>query len=1142
MIFGSGRKGKQGEKREEEKLLHAEVFKETKVTQSGASSEISLLILLEMKAPLRILFFSLLAGPLFSTAQSTRFRHLMADDGLSQNTVNAIAQDSLGFMWFGTGEGLNRYDGTGFRYYRYDPADSNSLSANAIKALVPLGHQLWIGTYGNGVNCLDLVTGRIRHFFHDEKNRNSISGDYVNCMKLIDGLIYIGTDGKGACVLDPGKEEFRALPQVPGTVIRDICADRTGSIWFATSGSGLSRWDPRTGKTETWRADGTKKGILTDRVRTVFADSRGWIWVSHWASGACIIEPATGNVYNTRDTGNVFGKNIPYGLISAYLEDSKGNMWMCTAEDGVVMYNPLTGEKRVLTNDANDAWSISDNTVFCAFEDRSHLLWFGTWRGGLNVYDPKTYAFGWFKKDPKDSMSLSNNYVYSLDQTRLGKIWIGTAQGACILDPSTKKFTRLATSEKDVESLRLKSTVFCVKEDIDSSVWFGTSGGGIYRYFPGTKKWEHYGPVGIPHYFPSVSPSVFLLSNGTLYIGSYYGGLCRYNRATDDFTQYTYDSTDRHSIGGEVISALAGRSDGKIWVGTADGGLNLFDPGTGTFERFLNDPKDTNSLPDNSVSNLCLDHHHKLWIGTASGLCRFDPETKVFTPYAWLNEFLKQEIISIVEDESGDLWVTTRKGLGRLNPSENTLRLYDVSDGLQGNEFFYKAVLHAPGGKIYLGGPNGFNCFTASSITANPSLPTAVITDFTVLNHKYALPLDISYTRDIHLSYRDYFFSFRFAALEYSNTKKNLFRYKLEGFNTSWVEIGNANTVTFTNLDPGEYTLLVQASNNSGTWNETPTSVHVVIDPPFWRTKWFYAMCALTLALMGYSYIRWREKKLLEEKAVLEEKVQQRTTELREEKEKVEAAHKDIKDSITYAKRIQTAILPQDRQFAALLPHSFVLFKPKDIVSGDFYWIAQTSEHVFFVAADCTGHGVPGGFMTMLGTSLLNEIVNEKNITEPAHILGQLREKIIASLRQTGASGESKDGMDMVLCRLHRSGKLLTYAGANNSLYLVRGNALKEFKPDKQPIGFYGDDPRPFTQHDIPLEAGDVIYTFTDGYADQFGGEKGKKFKYKQLEDTLLAIHHEGMQIQKKILEERFEEWKSSYEQVDDVLVIGVKV
>jgi ligand-binding sensor domain-containing protein/serine phosphatase RsbU (regulator of sigma subunit) len=1090
----------------------------------------------------RALLFLFLAAASFTPAQSTRLRHLMADDGLSQNTVNCTVQDSLGFMWFGTSEGLSRYDGISFKYYKYDPADSNSISGNSIRSLVPQGHFLWIGVYGSGMDRLDLVTGKIDRYLHDDKNKNSISGDYVNALCLVDGKIYIGTDGKGACVFDPAKKEFKTLDQIPGTTFRDICTDKLGGIWFATLGNGLTRWDPRTDKVETYRGDGTKRGILSDRVRTVYADSRGWIWVSHWATGACTIEPSTGNIYSCRDTNNVFGKNIPYGLISHFLEDSKGNMWLCTAEDGAVMYNPETGEKRSLVNDANDAYSMSDNTVFSAYEDRSHLIWLGTWRGGLNIYDPKMYNFGWFKKDPKDPSSLSNNYVYSFDQAHDGKVWIGTAQGTCYFDPKSRTFTALTTDPADNLSLREKSTVYCVKEDVDSSLWFATSGGGLYRYFPSAKKWDHYSNMLAPHYFQSPSPSVMTISDGILYVGTYTTGLTKFNRASADFTVYKYDSTDQHSIGGDVVSSLVNRTDGKIWVGCADGGLNLFDPAKGTFERFLNDPKDTNSIPDNSVTNLCLDHHQKLWVGTATGLCRFDPEKKIFTPFSKLHEFLKQEIISIVEDETGDLWITTRRGLGRLNTNDNTLRLYDVSDGLQSNEFLYKAFLHKPGGKIYLGGSNGFNCFSSSDIKNNSTAPVAVITEFTVLNHKYALPLDISYTHEIHLSYRDYFFSFRFAALEYSNSRKNLFKYKLEGFNTSWVEIGNTNSVTFTNLDPGEYTLLIQASNNSGIWNENATSVKIIIDPPFWRTTWFYCLCGLTLVLIGYSYIKWREKRLQEEKAELEEKVQIRTVELRNEKEKVEAAHKDIKDSITYAKRIQTAILPQDEQFASLLPNSFVLFKPKDIVSGDFYWITQADDRVFFVAADCTGHGVPGGFMTMLGTSLLNEIVNEKNINEPARILDQLREKIIASLRQTAATGESKDGMDMVICRIDRKTDMLTYAGANNSLYMIRENILKEFKPDKQPIGFYSEEKKPFSQHDIQLKPGDAVYMFTDGYADQFGGEKGKKFKYKQLEDLLTGIHEKPVAEQKHLLEKRFEEWRSGYEQVDDVLVIGLRI
>jgi phosphoserine phosphatase RsbU/P len=262
---------------------------------------------------------------------------------------------------------------------------------------------------------------------------------------------------------------------------------------------------------------------------------------------------------------------------------------------------------------------------------------------------------------------------------------------------------------------------------------------------------------------------------------------------------------------------------------------------------------------------------------------------------------------------------------------------------------------------------------------------------------------------------------------------------------------------------------------------------------------------------------------------------------IEEQKKILEEKNQEITDSINYAKKIQSALIPSEEVFNSFFKESFVLFKPKDIVSGDFYWVTKKEDWIYYVTGDCTGHGVPGGFMTMLGISFLDEIINEKNVTEPADILNILRDRIIYTLKQNGTAGENKDGMDLVLCCLHVQSKILKYAAANNSLYLSRNNDFIEYKADKQPCGFH-HDLKPFTQHTLALNEGDCIYTFTDGFADQFGGPRGKKFKYKKLENLTLGLQQKSLSSQRAALEKAFSEWKGSLEQIDDVCVVGVKI
>ena len=370
----------------------------------------------------------------------------------------------------------------------------------------------------------------------------------------------------------------------------------------------------------------------------------------------------------------------------------------------------------------------------------------------------------------------------------------------------------------------------------------------------------------------------------------------------------------------------------------------------------------------------------------------------------------------------------------------------------------------------------------------------------------------------------------------------------LEGFDKEWIEAGTRRFATYTNLDPGEYTFRVSTSNSDGVWSDSVSSLKITITPPFWRTTWFYILCALTLVLVIWIYIRWRERRLRREKTVLEEKVTERTSELHEEKEKVVAAHKDIRDSISYARRIQDAILPHEDEFRQLFPQSFVLYQPRDVVSGDFYWAARlgegADEKILLAVADCTGHGVPGALMSMIGHALLNEIVKLEKMHDPARILERLHLEVRAALKQ-GSGNETRDGMDIALICFERKSRSLHFAGANRPLLYFVNGVMKEIKPDKQAIGGLQDDqPRTFTSQTISLETEKevMIYLFSDGYADQFGGEKGKKFMLKRLHEMLAANHHQPVDTQKESLQTTIEKWKGNHEQVDDMLVIGIRI
>lgn len=386
--------------------------------------------------------------------------------------------------------------------------------------------------------------------------------------------------------------------------------------------------------------------------------------------------------------------------------------------------------------------------------------------------------------------------------------------------------------------------------------------------------------------------------------------------------------------------------------------------------------------------------------------------------------------------------------------------------------------------------------------------------------------------------------------------KKNStqYQYFVEGLMSDWSEWSTNQDINLI-VESGEYILHVRAKD---IWNNRSEikSIKFTIKPPFTQTTVFYILVGLMVIIFFIFILKIRERKLQHDKKILEQKVKERTIEIEEKAEEIKTQRdeitkqrdeildqkEEITASITYAKRIQNAVLPIQDHFNKVFSDHFILYKPRDIVSGDFYWIAEDKDKLYFTAADCTGHGVPGAFMSMLGISSLNEIISHKNESINANkILNHLREKIKFSLHQTGKEGENKDGMDMALCILHKDKNLLEYAGAYNPLYLIRDGELIEYKADRMPVGIYHVEKGTFTNHEIKIQKNDIIYIFSDGYADQFGGPAQTKFKSANVKKLLLEINNKPMAEQKLILDERFNKWKGKLEQVDDIIFIGIR-
>ena len=476
--------------------------------------------------------------------------------------------------------------------------------------------------------------------------------------------------------------------------------------------------------------------------------------------------------------------------------------------------------------------------------------------------------------------------------------------------------------------------------------------------------------------------------------------------------------------------------------------------------------------------------------------------------------------------------------------------------GFVGIESKNNASFKDKDGSLWFGTIKGVVKLNAKEAKDNVLEPLTQITRFRVNLE------DRPMVQNTKLNYREKSVIFDYSSICLTNPDEVYYQVMLEGADEDWRPLTQQTVETYSPLPPGKYIFKVKASNNNGVWNSEPETFSFEITPPIWQRSWFIILCILLIIIIVFSFVKYREQQLLKEKRILEEKVEERTEEVVQKSAEIERKNKDIIDSITYAKRIQDAILPSNDMFTRELPQTFVLFDPKDIVSGDFYWLATKDNKSLFAAVDCTGHGVPGAFMSIVGYNLLDKIVGEYGITEPAEILNELSKGVEDTLRTGTEKQEIKDGMDITLCSFDKTTGIMEYSGAYNPLYIItktkleiingdeiepnmideNGLMLFEIKADRFPIGSFSDSNSKYTNNSIKLSKGDTLYLFSDGYADQFGGPKGKKFRYKQFKQLLLSIYEKPMDEQKETLEKTMNDWKGDFEQIDDIIVIGTRL
>jgi ligand-binding sensor domain-containing protein/serine phosphatase RsbU (regulator of sigma subunit) len=1078
-------------------------------------------------------FFILLQAELFS--QQYFFKNYSVEEGLPQSSVYCMMQDSRGFMWLGTdGAGVTRFDGQIFETFN----ETSGLSDNVVRSLM-----------------------------EDSK-----------------GNIWIGTD-KGITVYDGfhfktiGKSEG-----LRGSSVLKIIEGNNGIIWATTNDGGLS--GITNGDSISVFGFSTEDGLISDLIFDIYEDPEKNIWLG-MIGGVNILEFEDSTSQKIK---NIYRPEISSGSVSMILSieaAGDGKIWFGTHGNGLFSTS-LNGDKDNLIIKPSPVNSIvPEMIIWDIAEMKNGELWLATDKNGVVRFNNGNVT-GIFNKES----GLQSNQILDIVSDREGNVWLSSF-GQGVMMYSDDKF--ISYNEKDgIKGSQVLDILFAS----DNVFYLATEEGLMQFVNEGTKirRLKYYTTSNGLN--TQGANTLEKSDNEDILVGTTNGINILRGIEIGKFS-------GNSSLGNKNISSLLIGSNKDIWVGTMGGYGRIFGD-----SLFFMDKGD--DLINDEIQTIIEDRKNRIWLGTLGGLVRL--EGKIYTDFDAQEGLTTLKISSLVEDPAGNILIgTLGGGMFRFEVAKDSLpisvfatkgvlssnninSLQFITDTIliAGNDKGFdlvifdksrniKRVIHNTIKDGFLGGENNANSISVDDdgliwfgtkkglVRYNPYLdlkyartPETFITgiklffeDVDWVAKDFKTERFSSLPENLVLSHNDNYLTFAFTGLSYDNPDELEFSFFLENQSKEWSPFSKRRDMAFPGLNPGTYVFKVKARNKFGLTGNA-AEFRFVINPPFWLTPWFLIPAFVLFIVLIIVIMRLRVRKLIHEKIKLEKIVEERTREVVEQKDEIAKQRdvvtyqkKEITDSIHYAERIQRAVLPVENILKSNFSDHFVLFRPKDIVSGDFYWMSEKADHIVFTAADCTGHGVPGAFMSMLGVSFLNKIVNEEGIVKPSQILNSLRDEIVVSLKQEGTFETNKDGMDIALCSVNLKKMTLQFAGANNPLLLLRKEngeyVVNETRGDNMPVAFYSRMDG-FTNHEIELRKGDTIYLHSDGFLDQFGGPEGRKFMKKRFYEMLISSQELPMPEQKEAFAKTLDEWinhpckNNTGEQIDDVILVGVRI
>lgn len=1051
-------------------------------------------------------------------AQQLKFKYIDNEDGLSSLFVSSIMQDDLGFMWFGTQDGLNKYDGYQIKVYKTDPDNpDNSLSSNEIYCQNQINHTLTVIGTREGVTLFYPLTEK----FVSLKKNKLISGKINAIIKLNetevllggdDGLFKLNINTRVANKIDFGTEK---IPQVTSFLYLN------NKTLVGTNNIGLWEYNIKSVKRLNFNNEYSKFNLSTLDSISSICEYANRIYIGTSTNGIFKIDPTDLIIEENikfLESKTIDGANMIRRLVA------KNNRIYAATKNGLYIHNLLSGKfDKYLYTQNNKNGQISGNNLSSIYIDKQENLWLGFILNGVNVSFKQTQKFN-NEYNPEEIKS-----VYSFCDGKNNEILIGANKVLKFYNYKTRTYF-------DITKFIGENTVLSLYKENENIYWIGTWGIGLIRYDRSTNSIKKFFTTNLGGTIISLLPDGY----GNLLCAAYGDGLIKINLKSFDYKIYGIEQ----GLPNTSCYSLFKDKTNNIWVSTYENGVYQFKGSEinnkiEIINKFENTGKQ-NEIASNAVLAINQDSKGNMWFATTSGLSKLLPN-KSFSNFYEKSGLPNSYLYTIVSDSVGNFWMSSNNGIVEFNPLVNEKEInfknFSLKDGLINAEHNSGAAFYSVSGIMCFGGSYGVNLFRPSTIKNNTNLPQSYIVSFKRSGNDVSFDTSITYKKYIKLNWRENYFQLELVALDYTEPSKNKFKFKLENRDNDWSAPTNVRYISYSELAGGDYVLKIKACNNDGVWNETPYELHITVVPPFWKTLWFYILVGIFGTAGVFAFIQFRTNAIKKENKILESKVAERTKELAEK-------NHDIMSSIQYAKRIQEAILPSRDHIYNKLNKSFILYKPKDIVSGDFYWFAEKNNVKIFACVDCTGHGVPGAFMSMIGHNLLHQIVSEKGITKPGEILNALHHGVQVALRQGSNEVNTNDGMDVSLISIDSKSGKIEWAGANRPLIIIDNQgAFNKYDGDKFPIGGAQlDSNRIFTTKEITYTPNSMAYMFSDGYADQFGGEKGKKFMVKRFYDLLLDIHTKDIMEQKYLLLQNIEGWKGDHEQVDDVLVIGIGI